>query len=121
MSLLNVIKSAGMQAVDAANPVNILFGTVESIDPVSVNVDQRFTLTSEFLIVPERLIRYVVDLTHTHQYTDVIPGGATVIKNTQEALEPLIVRTGLEVGDTVILIRIQGGQKYLIVDKVVME
>lgn len=114
-SLLDVIKAAGMDAVGASNPVNIMFGEVITIDPFSVKVDQRFTLPADFLIMPERLIRYEVDLSHTHQYTD--DGSA---RTTSEALTTkLIVRPGLKTGDKVLLLRVQGGQKYVILDKVV--
>ncbi len=118
MGLLETIKVAGMQAVDSTNPVNLLFATVLSVEPVSVKVDQRFTLTSEFLIVPERLIRHEIDITHAHQYQDQ-SGSSTSNRTTNTALYPIVIRTGLMVGDSVLLLRVQGGQKYVILDKVV--
>lgn len=114
-SLLDVIKAAGIDAVGASNPVNVLFGEVLNSNPLSVKVDQRFTLPADFLIVPESLTRYEVDLTHTHQYTD--DGSA---RTTATALTTkLIVRPGLKAGDKVLLLRVQGGQKFVILDKVV--
>ncbi|MFS8534835.1 MAG: DUF2577 domain-containing protein [Limnochordales bacterium] len=110
-TLLELIKKAGLEAVQANNPVQVLFGEVVSADPLTVQVDQRFILTSEFLVVPERLAPCEVDLSHTHQY----PGGET-----EEALtEPLVIRRGLEAGDKVLLLRVQGGQKYVLLDRVV--
>lgn len=110
MNLTNLIKTAARQAVDASNPVHILFGEVTSADPLEVNVDQRFNLTADFLVIPESLSRYEVDLSHSHSYS----GGTT-----GESLTSLVViREGLQVGDKLILIRVQGGQKYVIFDKV---
>ncbi|SCY93195.1 DUF2577 domain-containing protein [Alkaliphilus peptidifermentans] len=108
MNLLNVIKTAGMQAVDSTNPVGIFYGTVVSTNPIKVNVDQRFTLTSEFIVMPESLTGYEIDLAHTHQCSN---------GSTAAALNKIIVRSGLKEGDKVILLRLQGGQKYLILDK----
>ncbi|MFS0727040.1 DUF2577 domain-containing protein [Paenibacillus sp. 1P07SE] len=97
MSMLDIIKRASVEAVDAGNPVAVFFGVVVASAPLKVLVDQRFTLPAEFLIVPERL---------TEQRVSV--GEADVL-----------IRKGLEVGHKLILLRLQGGQQYLIVDRVV--
>lgn len=97
MSLVDLIKQASLGAVEAANPVAVLFGTVTKTNPLEVNVDQRFTLTNEFLIVPEQLTEYRVTI-----------NGQNVI-----------IRRGLNVGDKVLLLRMQGGHRYVILDRVV--
>lgn len=109
--MLDIIKQAAKEAVEAGSPVNILYGEITANDPLEVNVDQRFTLDADFLIVPESLTRYEVDLRHAHSYTDGTTGEALPDK--------IVIRTGLLAGDKVVLVRIQGGQQYLILDKVV--
>lgn len=118
--LMNSIKQAGIGAVNAGDPVAILFGVVESANPLKVQVDQRFPLTAEFLVVTESLTQLELELQHTHQYTDEA-GTVTKPKVTDSALSdaPIVVRRGLEAGDKVLLLRMQGGQKYIILDKVV--
>lgn len=109
--MLGVIKQAAMAAYEAGGPVAIMFGSVTKTNPLEVNVDQRFTLDADFLIVPESLVKYEIDVKHTHSYS----GGTT-----GEALpDKLLIRRGLEVGDKLIMLRMQGGQRYLILDKVV--
>ncbi|MDF2925883.1 MAG: phage protein [Paenibacillaceae bacterium] len=108
--MLNAIRQAALTGIDATRPVALLFGEVVGINPLEVNVDQRFTIDADFLIVPETLTRLELDLSHTHSSS----GGAT-----GDALsEPVVIRPGLEAGNKVILLRVQGGQQYLIVDKV---
>ncbi|MGF9913745.1 DUF2577 domain-containing protein [Paenibacillus ehimensis] len=107
MSLLDVIKRAALDAVEAQKPVSILFGKVTKKSPLEVFVDQRFTLTEDFLILPEQLTELKIDLKHTH------PGG-----NGEALTEPIVIRKGLEEGDKVILARMQGGLNYLIIDRV---
>lgn len=114
MTLANLIRQASLGAIEAGQPVAVMFATVTKIDPLEVNVEQRFTLTSEFLVVPESLMRYEVDISHTHS----APGGSTGGMQPAEAAK-VVVRKGLEVGDKVILLRIQGGRQFLILDKVV--
>lgn len=113
--LLDIIKKAGIQGVSAGNPVNILTGEVKSINPLSVSVDQRFILDADFLVVPERLTRYEIDLKHFHYY----PEGTNSEKTETALNDKIVIRTGLAVSNKVLLIRVQGGQKYVILDKVV--
>ena len=122
MGMIDVIKKAGLGAVEAGNPVAVIFGTVTKASPLEVNVDQRFTLTEDFLIIPESLTHFEVDLQHTHQYDDETGSGSST-KTTQPA-EPdtpqnVAIRKGLEVGDKVILLRAQGGQRFVVLDRVV--
>lgn len=113
--MLDIIKQAAKEAVEAGSPVNILYGEITANDPLEVNVDQRFTIDADFLIVPESLTRYEVDLKHSHTYTDDGASGTTA----EGLLEKVVIRPGLQAGDKVVLVRIQGGQQYLILDKVV--
>ncbi|WP_438431977.1 DUF2577 domain-containing protein [Gorillibacterium sp. sgz500922] len=97
MSLLETIKRAGMDAVSAANPVELLFGTVTGTAPLEVALSQRLTLDEDFLVIPESLTPAELTI------------GGTVY--------PL--RKGLAAGDRVALLQMQGGGKFLLLDKVV--
>lgn len=111
MTMLDVIKKAAKAVGDASNPVHILYGDVESVEPLSVRINPRFLLKGEALVVPESLKRYEVNLQHNHTTT----GGST-----GDALyDPVVIRPGLQKGDKVLLIRMQEGQQYVILDKVV--
>ncbi|GIQ70772.1 DUF2577 domain-containing protein [Xylanibacillus composti] len=112
MSLLNTIKKASVGAVNAGNPVNVLFGTVTDANPLAVQIDQKTTLSQRFLVVPESITRLEISLQHVHEYS----GGGT----TETALNaPVVIRRGLAVGDKVLLLRMQGGQSYVVLDRVV--
>lgn len=118
--LLGTVKKAAMDAVNAGNPAAVMFGEVSSADPLEVIVNQRFTLPADFLLVPERLIHYEIALHHTHEYIDD-NGTSKILKTTEGALPvpPVIIRQGLEVGDKVLLLRVQGGQQYVVFDRLV--
>lgn len=81
-NMIKIIKQAAIEAVEASNPVNVLFGVISGTAPLTVRVDQRFSLSQEFLVVPKRLA------------------------NT------------FDVGENVLLLRMQGGQRYVIFDKI---
>lgn len=97
MSLLELMKQAGIGAVEATNPVALLYGQVVGTEPLALLVDQRFTLTEEFLIIPERMREYKVAL------------------GDQE----LVICKNLEIDERVLLLRVQGGQQYIVLDRVV--
>ncbi|MGG1635005.1 DUF2577 domain-containing protein [Paenibacillus sp. FSL K6-3182] len=97
MALLESIKKAGAAAYAAGNPLAVMVGKVIQINPLEVNVDQRFTLSEDFLIIPESLVKYEVEL---------------------QTSEKLVIRTGLEAGDAVLMLRVQGGQQFVVLDKV---
>lgn len=97
MVLVNLIKQASMGAFESSNPVTVLFGTVVKANPLEVNVEQRFTLTRDFLVLTERLTEY----------------------KTTIAGQEIVIRKGLQAGDKVILLRVQGGQQYIVWDRVV--
>ncbi|RAU98117.1 hypothetical protein DQG13_17645 [Paenibacillus sp. YN15] len=104
--MLNAIRQAALTGMEAGKPAAVMFGEVVSGNPLQVNVDQRFTLDADFLILPESLIRLELDLSHTHGSTG---SGLN---------DPVVIRPGLQAGDKVILLRVQGGQQFLILDKV---
>lgn len=97
MALLEAIKKAGAAAHASGNPMAVMVGKVTRINPLEVNVDQRFTLPEDFLIIPESLTSYEVDLLS----------------------DKLVIRRGLEAGDAVLLLRVQGGQQFVVLDRVI--
>lgn len=96
-NFVDQIKQISIGAQEAGNPVAVLFATVTGTSPLEVNVDQRFTLTEDFLIVPEHL-------------TD-----RTAMVNGQQ----ITLSRGLSQGDKVILIRQQGGLNFLVAGRLV--
>ncbi|WP_085829400.1 DUF2577 domain-containing protein [Clostridium massiliodielmoense] len=138
MGMIDTIKKASMGAVGASNPVNILFGEVlnistttletskgevkyfnNHIDKIEIKVEQKLILDKDFFIIPESLTRYEILLKHKHEYEDT-SYNSTITKETQQKLlDRITIREGLKQGDKVLLLRVQGGQQYVILDKVV--
>ncbi len=108
-SMIETIKQASVNVMGAGNPLDIEFGTIIDED-LTIQIDQKRILPKEFFIVSEQMTRYIVDLTHNHTCSD----GATT-----NSLGILVVREGLKKGDVVILLKIEQGTRFLILDKVV--
>ena len=99
MNLLETIKTASIDAINASKPVEIVFGIVLSVNPLKINLEQKFTLSESFLIVPEDFTDRKINI--------VIDDEEKENKN----------KNALKVDDKLILARLQGGQKYLVLSR----
>ncbi|GAA0078792.1 DUF2577 domain-containing protein [Clostridium sp. CTA-5] len=103
-NMIELIKQASVNAINAGNPLDIEFGTIID-ESLTIRIDQKRILSKEFFIIPESLARYEVDLTHSHL-------------KTSSALGKIVIREGLKKGDIVALLMIEKGDRFLILDKV---
>lgn len=136
--LSDPIKRAALEAVEAGKPVNIVFGTVLSASPIQINVEQKMTLGAKQLILSRNVTDYTVMMTvdhatendafmkekHTHQCSCALSSGTTddgnlntVHKHEYKGTKAFLIHNALKAGETVILIRVQGGQKFLVLDR----
>ncbi|WP_010279859.1 DUF2577 domain-containing protein [Paenibacillus senegalensis] len=99
MKMIEIIKKAGVGAVEAGSPVAVVYGTVQRTNPLEVRVDQRTLLPKDFLIIPEHLTEYKLNLDGREW----------------------LVRRGIEQGDKLILLRMQGGQSFIALGRVVSQ
>lgn len=53
--LLAVIKQAAMDAVKASKPADVVYGTIISTNPLTVQLDQKTFLTEDFLIITNEI------------------------------------------------------------------
>lgn len=83
---LKIIKKAAMDALEASKPSDFCFGTVTSVSPLKIVVEQKMTLGSAQLVLTENIA----------------------------------VKNPLKANDEVILLKKKGGQKYLVLDRVVI-
>lgn len=128
MELKDVIQQMVDEAVSARMPTELQIGTVIAVDPVEVTLDTQMTpLRQSVLYLSETVIEKKTPiLQHNHVY----PEGVTE----DALLEPdiicdehgtglgtkdgyIIFNNALQVGDKVLLMRVQGGQKFVILSR----
>ncbi len=130
-SLIETIKMAAVEAVKASNPVGIVFGKVTSTEPLKINIEQRLTLDESHLLLTSLVSDFEVDVTldhetedhtHTHTIFDTYSGGGSASSETHKhevkGKKTVTVHLGLKVDESVILLRVQGGQKFIILDRI---
>lgn len=60
--LVETIKKIAQGVMNESSPSNILFGTVTNNSPLEINVEQKLTLTQEFLVLTKNVVDYTVDV-----------------------------------------------------------
>jgi len=126
VELMKTIKRAALDAVKASKPVEVCFGKVTSASPLKILVEQKLPLGEGQLILTRNVTNFKTYITggnvKNYYYTgsDTDGGTAPVVPSHVHAIEKvqITVHNGLVVGDEVILIRQQGGQKYIVVDRI---
>lgn len=82
--ILPIIKQAAIDAVDATNPVKVVFGTVIKASPVQIKLDSSLTLSED--------------------------AGHLILTRS-------VTEDALKVGEVVLLLKMQGGQSYVVLDR----
>lgn len=123
--LVNTLKRAAVEAVEAKKPVNVYFGEVVSASPLKINVEQKMILGEKQLILARNVTDFKTKITagniKNYYYTgDVNSGTAPVSPSHVHAVGTIevTVHNGLAVGDKVIILRQQEGQKFIVVDRI---
>lgn len=130
-SLFQVVKQIIQNVIGNLDLPDVVIGTVETTGPLSVRVSPQILLPADILILTEAVCMKKVDLTHFHHgdsggVTEVaLNDGRTV--NTAAAVNPdnppqapyTIINRELRSGDRVVMLRVLGGQQYIVLSKVV--
>lgn len=96
------MQQVARKSIAAEVEAQMLFGTVISVQPVRIQVDERFTLEEDMLVLPHFLERQEFHLVHEADLHTM---------DKQYIIEP-----GLQTGDRVILLSLGGD--YLILGKI---
>ena len=128
---VELVKQAALEAVDASGPVQIVFGKVISTSPLKIQSEQKAIYTEKMLILTRNVTDYEVDvsvsaqsvvISHGHDVVDTYTGGgsATPMNHNHpiNGKKKVKVHNALLVDDEVILLRVQGGKKYVVLDRI---
>ena len=104
--LLGVIQRSALEAMEASQPVRIYYGSVIGTEPLKILVDQRLTLGAAQVVLTRNVTDYEVRVTKDDE------DGTT-------DTDTVIVHNALKIGENVILCRQQGGQKFVVLERMV--
>ena len=128
--LVRLIKQAAVDAVQADAPMMMCYGTVSSVGPLKITVDQKKTLEAPQLILTDNVRDFNVVLSTIEgegksegpHYTEDESGGSgdaafAAHRHKYQGRKKWRVHNALQMGEKVILLRCDGGQKYIVLDR----
>lgn len=128
--MIQIIKQAAIDAVDQSSPMTITYGTVTKINPLEIMTDQKTPLFSEVLALTSNVINRKAKISFDNpaiknivkNYSiDDEAGGNYKLSFQEKVKNEVTIYDGLKVGEKVILLRVNGGQKYIVLDRLVSE
>lgn len=120
--LVSAMKRAAKEEREASKPVNVVFGQVISISPLQINVEQQMVLGEKQLVLARNVTDYITQVTVSWNTENRSGGsGESSFSSHNHAItgkKQITVHNGLAVGDEVILVRQQKGQKFIVLDRI---
>lgn len=116
-NMIDIIKEASLGAVENSKPMIAIIGVVENIEPLTIRIDQKSILEQDDLILTKNVVDYNVDMTIDH-VTEVNSSLEEPHSHDYKGDKSFKIHNALEVNDSVILLRVQGDQRYIVLDKV---
>lgn len=113
--LVQSMKRAAVDAVEATKPVNVYFGEVRSVSPLTINVEQKMILGEGQLILTRNVTDFETVVTMNWESEEA---GRESHSHVITGQKQITVHNALEVNDGVILIRQQRGQKFIVLDRI---
>ena len=123
IDLLNAIKKAAKDAVEASQPTDYCFGKVTSTSPLNITIEQKLVLTPAQLVLTRNVTDYKTKVTIDWNTENESGGSGDSSFDSHnhgiQGTKEITVHNSLAVGDKVVLLQKKGGQKYLVIDRVV--
>ena len=121
--LLRIIKQAATRAVEESGPCTVLYGTVKSTSPlvISVDGDDKRNLTKEFLYLTRNVKDHEIYMTVDHETEEKSGGSAEAAFEAHvhdyKGKKKFLVHNNLKTGERVLLLMVQGGDKFIVWDR----
>ena len=102
-------------------------GTVSSITPLKIRINQRLELTERNIYITESCIGLTINLNHDHKYIDKHCSGgesgvtSDMVKTEKSLKDNVVLRKPLAIGDGVLLLcrpASEEGSKYILLDRI---
>ena len=130
-TLGEAVKLAAGAQRSASKPAAWMFGEVLAVSPLRILVDDRFEVGADQVVLMREFVagQYATHThginphthtvqEHTHTVSQQTTGGTALTSDPTPLQTATEVYTGLLVGDKVVLLQNEGGQKFLVLGRV---
>ena len=105
--MLEAVKLLAYDVLQQENLTDICYGTVTESEPLKIVLEQKLELTESFLVLSQNVIKHTINYSMRRKDSD---------ENWVQY--EMIVEKQLKKGERVILIKMTGGQRYVVIDRV---
>lgn len=105
--MLGAVKLLAYDVLQQENLTDICYGTVTETEPLKIVLEQKLELTESFLVLSQNVIKHTINYSMRRKDSD---------ENWVQY--EMIVEKQLKKGERVILIKMTGGQRYVVIDRV---
>lgn len=122
-AFIKLVKQTVIDTTNASKPVHVVYGTVKSTNPLEIVLEMNEIIPQEMLVLTRNVTDYNVEMTVDHK-TEKKSGGSGYSAYESHLHEyvgrkTFLVHKSLQKGEKVVMARVQGGQKFVILDRVV--
>lgn len=119
--IIQALKKATVAAVESKKPVKFLYGEVLNAAPLTIRVDQKLILEGDQLILTDNVKDYDVGITVDHA-TESTSGGSgydsfSSHSHAIKGRKTIRVHNSLKKGERVMLLRQEGGQQFIVLNR----
>ena len=123
VSMAQAIRKIAKAQQNSESPVEMIFATVSSLSPLKVITEQKLSIEEDFLILTDAVRDYTIEITVKDWKTEEKSGGegqASYAKHEHaiKGKKKITVHNALKTGEKVILLRVEGGQNYIVIGRV---
>ena len=119
---IDILKKIALEAVANSKPTAFIIGNVVKADPLEIQIEQKLNLTSQFLILTNEVKDHFVDITVQCKSEEKSGGSGDSAFSSHshdiKGKKKVKVHNALKTGEKVLLARIQGGQKFIVLSRV---
>lgn len=131
MELLEVIQEVALRTQEASQPTQFQIGKVTATNPLKLSIHPAMPeIEQSMLYLTEGVVEKKIPIvTHSHTISDTYTGGGSCSTELSHIICQehgqelpiedgyLILNRGLQVGDKVLLLQVEGGQRFLILSR----
>lgn len=125
--LVSLIKTAAIEAVENGKPFTSMTGVVVGTSPLSIRVNQKLTLNENQLILTDAVRDYktkisfdssaILQVVTNWNMAETQEGSPYKLSFKEPIKHEITVYNSLKQGEEVLLLRTQGGQRFIVLDR----
>ena len=128
MELIDILQQINQKSMGAAQLTDLTIGTVVKVDPLEISINPAMApLNSSVIYLTAGVVeKKITNLSHAHTYgnsnsTSEMLRNVVCLENGKPlpvSSDYIVLNRGLEINDKVLILKVQRGQKFVVLSRV---